>query len=69
MANCRSSPLNHRFTMSPCETGSEPGLLEHPAEAFSYFRGQGAPQVIGEEKRECVFGVLALESEPVGPRL
>jgi protein phosphatase len=37
-------------TMSPCETSSEPGLLEHPAEAFSYFRTQGAPQVICEEK-------------------
>ena len=37
-------------TMSPCETSNEPGLLEHPAEAFSYFRSQGAPQVICEEK-------------------
>jgi protein phosphatase len=37
-------------TMSPCETSSEPGLLEHPAEAFSYYRSQGAPQVICEEK-------------------
>jgi len=37
-------------TMSPCETSNEPGLLEHPAEAFNYFRTQGAPQVICEEK-------------------
>ncbi len=37
-------------TMSPSETSSEPGLLEHPAEAFAYFRSQGAPQVICEEK-------------------
>jgi protein phosphatase len=37
-------------TMSPCETSSEPGLLEHPAEAFSYYRSQGASQVICEEK-------------------
>jgi protein phosphatase len=37
-------------TMSPCETSSEPGLLEHPTEAFAYYRSQGAPQVIGEEK-------------------
>src|SRR5437660_8302912 len=37
-------------TMSPCETSGEPGLLEHPAEAFSYYRGQGAAQVICEEK-------------------
>jgi protein phosphatase len=37
-------------TMSPCETSNEPGLLEHPAEAFAYYRGQGAPQVICETK-------------------
>lgn len=37
-------------TMSPCETSGEPGLLEHPAEAFAYFRNQGASQVICEEK-------------------
>lgn len=37
-------------TMSPSETSSQPGLLEHPAEAFAYFRSQGAPQVICEEK-------------------
>jgi protein phosphatase len=37
-------------TMSPCETSAEPGLLEHPAEAFAYYRSQGAPQVICEEK-------------------
>jgi hypothetical protein len=27
-------------TMSPCETSQAPGLLEHPAEAFAYFRYQ-----------------------------
>jgi protein phosphatase len=37
-------------TMSPCETTNEPGLLEHPAEAFAYYRSQGVPQVICEEK-------------------
>jgi protein phosphatase len=37
-------------TMSPCETSSESGLLEHPAEAFGYYRSLGAPQVICEEK-------------------
>jgi len=37
-------------TMSPCETSQEPGLLEHPAEAFAYYRTQGAPQVVCEEK-------------------
>jgi protein phosphatase len=37
-------------TMSPSETTSEPGLLEHPVEAFAYFRNQGVPQVVCEEK-------------------
>jgi len=37
-------------TMSPSETTHEPGLLEHPAEAFAYFRNQGVPQVVCEEK-------------------
>src|SRR5947209_7336583 len=37
-------------TMSPCETSGEPGLLEHPAEAFAYYRSEGVPQVVCEEK-------------------
>src|SRR5713101_6585048 len=37
-------------TMSPCETSIESGLLEHPAEAFAYYRSQGVPKVICEEK-------------------
>src|SRR4029078_2326862 len=37
-------------TMSPCETSRMAGLLEHPAEAFAYYRSQGAPRVVCEEK-------------------
>jgi protein phosphatase len=37
-------------TMSPCETTSEPNLLEYPAEAFAYYRSQGVPKVICEVK-------------------
>src|SRR6266852_3402504 len=37
-------------TMSPSETSSEPGLLEHPAEAFAYYRHEGIPRVVCEEK-------------------
>ncbi|MDQ3648728.1 MAG: polynucleotide kinase-phosphatase, partial [Acidobacteriota bacterium] len=37
-------------TMSPSETTKEAGLLEHPAEAFQYFRNQGVGTVICEEK-------------------
>src|SRR6516165_5860885 len=36
--------------MSPTETTSQPGLLEHPAEAFAYFRREGVPRVVCEEK-------------------
>jgi protein phosphatase len=37
-------------TMSPPETSQEPGLLEHPAEAFAYFRQHGVPKVVCEMK-------------------
>ncbi|MBE3560390.1 MAG: polynucleotide kinase-phosphatase [Ktedonobacteraceae bacterium] len=37
-------------TMSPSETSSLPGLLEHPAEAFAYYRKAGIQRVICEEK-------------------
>jgi protein phosphatase len=37
-------------TMSPTETTGQPGLLEHPAEAFAYFRREGVPHVVCEEK-------------------
>jgi protein phosphatase len=37
-------------TMSPCETSAEPGLLEHPAEAFEYYRKAGVEQAICEQK-------------------
>jgi protein phosphatase len=37
-------------TMSPSETSREPGLLEHPAEAFDYYRREGASRVVCEEK-------------------
>jgi protein phosphatase len=37
-------------TMSPCETSRAEGLLEHPDEAFAYYRAEGVPQVVCEEK-------------------
>ncbi|MCB1125545.1 MAG: polynucleotide kinase-phosphatase, partial [Verrucomicrobiae bacterium] len=37
-------------TMSPCGTSQLDGLLEHPAEAFAYYRHEGVPRVICEEK-------------------
>jgi protein phosphatase len=37
-------------TMSPTETTSQSGLLEHPREAFDYFCANGVASVICEEK-------------------
>jgi protein phosphatase len=37
-------------TMSPSETSARPGLLEHPGEAFEYFRREGVERVVCEEK-------------------
>lgn len=37
-------------TMSPSETSREPGLLEHPAEAFAYYAREGVERVVCEEK-------------------
>jgi protein phosphatase len=36
--------------VSPSETSAEPGLLEHPAEAFAHYRHEGVASVICEEK-------------------
>ena len=37
-------------TMSPSETSARPDLLEHPDEAFAYYRKQGVRTVVCEEK-------------------
>lgn len=37
-------------TMSPSETSKRDGLLEHPVEAFSYYRSNGVSQVVVEQK-------------------
>ncbi|MFL5385517.1 MAG: polynucleotide kinase-phosphatase [Longimicrobiaceae bacterium] len=37
-------------TMSPSETTRAAGLLEHPAEAFAYYRREGVARVVCEEK-------------------
>jgi protein phosphatase len=37
-------------TMSPCQTSSEAGILEHPAAAFTYYRQHGVSQVVCQEK-------------------
>jgi len=47
-------------TMSPTETSREPGLLEHPAEAFAYSRHEGVPTVVCEEKHMGSRAVVIL---------
>jgi protein phosphatase len=37
-------------TMSPSETTKLSGLLEHPDEAFAYYRHEGVPRVVCEQK-------------------
>ncbi len=37
-------------TMSPCATSAEPGLLEHPREAFNYFLSEGVGRVVCQRK-------------------
>lgn len=37
-------------TMAPTETSEKAGYLEHPEQAFNYFKNQGINQVICEEK-------------------
>jgi len=55
-------------TMSPCETSQEAGLLEHPAEAFAYYRTQGAPHVICEEKHMGSRAVVVVCRDEVAAR-
>ena len=45
-------------TMSPTETSLHPEFLEHPAEAFAYFRHEGIPRVVCEEKRMASRAVV-----------
>ena len=47
-------------TMSPSETSKSPGLLEHPSEAFGYYRAHGVPRVVCEEKHMGSRAVLVL---------
>ena len=37
-------------TISPCETSKLPGLLEHPADVFNYYRSNGVDSVVCEAK-------------------
>jgi len=47
-------------TMSPSETSRRDGYLEHPEDAFAYFRQQGITEVVIEEKHMGSRAVLVL---------
>lgn len=47
-------------TMSPPESAREPGFLEHPREAFAYYRERGVDRVVCEEKHMGSRAVLVL---------
>jgi protein phosphatase len=58
-------------TMSPSETSALPNLLEHPAEAFDYYKRQGVARVVCEEKHmgSRVIVVLGKDEEAIRRRL
>ncbi|HEY8599474.1 MAG TPA: polynucleotide kinase-phosphatase [Thermomicrobiales bacterium] len=47
-------------TMSPAETSASPDLLEGPAEVFAYYRHEGVPRVICEEKHMGSRAVIVI---------
>lgn len=47
-------------TMSPTETSTADGLLEHPAEAFAYYRANGVSKVVVEQKHMGSRAVLVV---------
>ena len=56
-------------TMSPCETSHEATLLEHPQEAFGYYRSEGISEVICEQKHMGSRAVVVLcKDEAVSQR-
>lgn len=57
-------------TMSPSETSAEPGLLEHPAEAFAYYRDRDVQQVVCQEKHmgSRAVAIVARDEEAIRRR-
>jgi polynucleotide kinase-phosphatase len=51
-------------TMSPCATSTKPGLLEHPAEAFAYYRNEGVGRVICQEKHMGSRAIVVVCHDP-----
>ena len=51
-------------TMSPTETTSSPGLLEHPVEGFAYYRKQGVSNVVWQEKHMGSRAIVIVCRDP-----
>lgn len=47
-------------TMSPCETSELDGYLEHPLEAFSYYKSRGIQNVVCEKKHMGSRAIIIL---------
>jgi polynucleotide kinase-phosphatase len=50
-------------TMSPVAASARPDVLEHPAEAFSFYRGEGVESVVCEEKHMGSRAVLLVTAD------
>ncbi|MFP2900654.1 polynucleotide kinase-phosphatase [Corallococcus sp. 4LFB] len=55
-------------TMSPSETSDRPGFLEHPQEAFDYYRKEGVAQVVCEEKHMGSRAVVVIARDAEAAR-
>ncbi|HEY3952364.1 MAG TPA: polynucleotide kinase-phosphatase [Streptosporangiaceae bacterium] len=55
-------------TMSPAATATRPDLLEHPDQAFEYFRAEGVDQVVCEEKHMGSRAVVLACRTPAAAR-
>lgn len=51
-------------TMSPCETSELDGYLEHPLQAFEYYRSRGITNVVCEKKHMGSRAVIVLCTTP-----
>lgn len=51
-------------TMSPVETSPEGELLEHPAQAFAYYRARGVDEVVCQEKHMGSRALVLVLREP-----
>ena len=47
-------------TMSPAATSKREGILEHPDEAFDYYRGEGVSEVVIQEKHMGSRALIAI---------